>query len=76
MTAKCRACGAGPVRPFFDLGEMPLAGGFLSPEQIPDEWRYPLAISLCEACACVQISDPVDPAVLFEDYSFKTGTIP
>ena len=76
MTPTCRACDAGPVRPFFDLGEMPLAGAFLAAEQIPDERHYPLVISLCEACACVQITDPVEPAVLFEDYSFKTGTIP
>src|SRR4051794_8206483 len=72
----CRACGEGPVRPFFDLGEMPLAGGFLSAEQIPAEQRYPLEISVCERCACVQIVDPVDPSILFSDYSFKTGTIP
>src|SRR4051794_38903137 len=72
----CRACGEGPVRPFFDLGEMPLAGGFLSAEQIPAEQRYPLEISVCERCACVQITDPVDPEILFQDYSFKTGTIP
>ena len=76
MSASCRACDAGPVRPFFDLGDMPLAGGFLSAEQTPDEQAYPLRISICEACSCVQISDPVDPAILFGDYSFKTGTIP
>jgi hypothetical protein len=64
------------VTPFFDLGEMPLAGGFLTPEQIPAEQRYPLVVSVCEACSCVQITDPVDPQILFHDYSFKTGTIP
>jgi SAM-dependent methyltransferase len=64
------------VRPFFDLGEMPLAGGFLTREQIASEQRYPLVISLCERCSCVQITDPVDPDILFQDYSFKTGTIP
>lgn len=55
---------------------MPLAGGFLTSDQIPDERAYPLTISLCAACACVQITDPVDPGILFQDYSFKTGTIP
>jgi SAM-dependent methyltransferase len=76
MAARCRACAEGPVRDFLDLGEMPLAGGFLTEEQIPDEGRYPLRISVCEACSCVQITDPVDPSILFQDYSFKTGTIP
>ena len=54
---------------------MPLAGGFLTAEQVAAEQRYALVISVCHACACVQISAPVDPAVLFADYSFKTGTI-
>jgi SAM-dependent methyltransferase len=77
MTDVCRACAEGPVRPFFDLGEQPLAGGFLSgPEAIASERRYPLVVSVCENCALVQISEPVDPHVLFQDYSFKTGTIP
>lgn len=76
MTASCRACGGGTVRSFFDLGEMPLAGGFLTEAQIPGEQRYPLEISVCEGCSCVQITDPVDPEILFQDYSFKTGTVP
>jgi SAM-dependent methyltransferase len=65
------------VREFLDLGAMPLAGGFLNgAEAIAGEQRYPLVISVCEACSCVQITDPVDPEILFQDYSFKTGTIP
>jgi SAM-dependent methyltransferase len=76
MTDVCRACSEGPVRPFFDLGEQPLAGGFLAgAEAIASERRYPLVVSVCENCALVQISQPVDPEVLFQDYSFKTGTI-
>jgi C-methyltransferase len=77
VTAVCRACREGPVRPFFDLGQQPLAGGFLDgPEAIEAEQRYPLVVSVCETCALVQISEPVDPEILFQDYSFKTGTIP
>jgi SAM-dependent methyltransferase len=77
MADPCRACGEGPVRPFLDLGEQPLAGGFLSgPEAIDSEQRYPLVVSVCENCSLVLITDPVDPEILFQDYSFKTGTIP
>ena len=32
-------------------------------------------VSVCEACGLVQIVDPVDPEVLFQDYSFATGTV-
>ena len=77
MPDVCRGCAQAAVRPFFDLGELPLAGGFLKgPEEIADERRYPLLISVCEACGLVQIVDPVDPEILFRDYSFATGTIP
>ena len=77
MADLCRACAKPAVRPFFDLGAMPLAGGFLDgPEAIASEQRYPLLVSVCEHCGLVQIVDPVDPSILFSDYSFKTGTIP
>jgi SAM-dependent methyltransferase len=77
MADVCRACAKPAVRPFFDLGDMPLAGGFLDgPDAIGSEQRYPLLASVCDHCGLVQIVDPVDPSVLFSDYSFKTGTIP
>jgi SAM-dependent methyltransferase len=72
----CRGCAKAEVRPFFDLGELPLAGGFLTQEQVASEQRYPLLVSVCENCGLVQIVSPVDPAILFQDYSFATGTIP
>ncbi len=76
MRDSCRGCGVQEVRVFFDLGELPLAGGFLSEEQIRDERRYRLLVSVCDACGLVQIVRPVDPAILFQDYSFATGTVP
>jgi C-methyltransferase len=73
----CRGCAQAAARPFLDLGSLPLAGGFLrGPEDIPEERRYPLLISVCDSCGLVQIVDPVDPEVLFGDYAFATGTVP
>jgi novobiocin biosynthesis protein NovU/D-mycarose 3-C-methyltransferase len=60
-----------------DFGELPLAGGFLDgPEAVAKERRYPLAVHVCRNCALVQIVEPVDPDVLFQDYSFSASTIP
>jgi novobiocin biosynthesis protein NovU/D-mycarose 3-C-methyltransferase len=73
----CRGCGRTTLKPILDLGEMPLAGGFLSgPEAIAGERRYPLRVEVCESCSLVQIVDAVDPDVLFQDYSFSSSTIP
>ena len=77
MADRCKGCTESSARPFLDLGELPLAGGFLKgPEEISNEQRYELVVSVCDTCGLVQIVDPVDPDVLFQDYSFATGTIP
>lgn len=72
----CRGCESSNVEIFLDLGEMPLAGGFLSvADAIADEKLYPLPIHVCQECGLVQILDPVDPEILFQDYSFSSSTI-
>jgi SAM-dependent methyltransferase len=73
----CRACGVPALRLALDLGEQPLAGGFLSgPEAITAERRFPLRVFVCERCSLVQIVDVVDPDLLFQEYSFSSSTIP
>ncbi len=73
----CRACGGEHLEALLDLGSMPLAGGFLDPEQdLGAEGTYGLRIDICADCCLVQIVDPVDPDVLFQDYSFSATTVP
>jgi SAM-dependent methyltransferase len=65
------------LRLALDLGEQPLAGGFLAgADAIPGERRFPLRVFVCETCSLVQIVDVVDPDILFQDYSFSSSTIP
>ena len=72
---RCRVCGAGPVKPFLDLGETPLANSFLTKERLGDpEPRYPLELVFCEGCALVSLSAVVDPEVMFRDYIYVSGT--
>jgi len=55
---------------------MPLAGGFLpGVETIAREKLYPLPIHVCRDCSLVQILEPIDPEILFQDYSFSSSTI-
>jgi len=73
----CRGCGERALVLALDLGEQPLAGGFLAGEAaIAAEQQYPLRVYTCERCSLVQIVDVVDPDVLFQDYSFSSSTIP
>lgn len=77
MTATCRSCASSHLELLLDLGLMPLAGGFLDgPAAVEDEQRYPLPVHVCNECALVQILQPIDPDVLFQDYSFSASTIP
>jgi len=72
----CRGCESGNVETFLDLGDMPLAGGFLAGvEAIPSEKLFPLPVHICKECGLVQILEPVDPEVLFQNYSFSSSTV-
>jgi SAM-dependent methyltransferase len=55
---------------------MPLAGGFLTKNQIPNEITIPLKVYFCHTCSLVQILDIVDPQLLFENYFYISSVIP
>jgi SAM-dependent methyltransferase len=69
----CRACGGEHLVRVLDLGEMPLAGGFLIPAEFARERRYPLRVFVCEDCTLVQILDAIPPDTLFRDYRFLSS---
>jgi SAM-dependent methyltransferase len=57
------------------LGSTPLANAFVEPGRASEpEPRYPLELVFCAGCALVQLSERVDPAILFRDYVYMTGT--
>jgi SAM-dependent methyltransferase len=72
----CRGCGSERIEQFLDLGNMPLAGGFLSGrEAVGGEKLFPLPVHTCRECGLVQICEVIDPEILFQDYSFSSSTI-
>jgi hypothetical protein len=69
--ATCRGCGTVGLEVVLDLGEMPLANGLLTKaELVEPEPRYPLALAFCPRCRLVQITETVDPAMLFREYAY------
>ena len=71
----CRACGAATLTRFLSLGSTPLANSFLSsPEDFAKEPYLPLEVFFCEECSLVQLTHVVDPALLFRNYIYVTGT--
>lgn len=72
----CRGCNQPmAAQPFLKLGDQPLANSFLkNADEIAAEAKYPLDVYFCENCSLVQLADVIDPAVLFRNYIYVTGT--
>jgi len=56
-------------------GKMPIANGFLHPEQFGDEYFFELKPAFCDNCLTFQIEDQPDPELMFHDqYAFFSRT--
>lgn len=72
--AECRVCKCS-IHAFMSFGPMPIANGFLMPEQFADEYFFELAPAFCEACGSFQIVEQPEPQRMFHDnYAFFTRT--
>lgn len=69
----CRLCGSESLTDILDLGTQPLANSLVDRPDEP-EAMIPLEIVFCRKCGLVQLSVDVDPAALFRDYVWVTGT--
>ena len=64
-----------PIEPFLSFGKMPIANGFLTPEQYPEEYFFELKTAFCPRCKMVQLVDLVDERKMFhENYAFFSST--
>lgn len=79
MTAKfrpitsCRTCGASDFEQYLDLGDMPLANSLRLPSDQSPEFRAPLAVLFCRACALSQLSVVVSAPAMFSNYVYRSG---
>jgi len=70
----CRICRRASLHPFLQLGPMPLAGGFLRPEEAGTELSFPLTLAVCGECREVQTLETVSRELLYKDYRFLAST--
>lgn len=71
---RCRICGRA-IGAFMSFGRMPIANGFLSAEDVADEYFFELAPAFCEQCGMFQIMEQPDPAKMFHgEYAFYSST--
>jgi SAM-dependent methyltransferase len=69
---ECLACGSPELLPAINLGHQPLANNFLK-EPNKNE-LYPLAVNQCANCFHLQLTHVVDPAIIYRDYAYVSGT--
>ncbi|MBI4450092.1 methyltransferase domain-containing protein [Candidatus Uhrbacteria bacterium] len=73
--ATCRFCESSRLERVLDFGNVPLAGGFLKPEQFTEERYYPLDLKFCIDCTLVQVANAVPGDVLFRNYFYFSSKI-
>ncbi|CCQ75491.1 class I SAM-dependent methyltransferase [Magnetospira sp. QH-2] len=73
----CRLCGSRHLEPVFSLTPTPPANALVSADQVGQPQAvYPLDLFFCTDCGHLQLLDVVDPALLFENYVYVSGTSP
>jgi methylation protein EvaC len=57
------------------FGQMPLANGFLAPDQFADEYFFELSVASCPRCGMFQLMEQPDREKMFNEYyPFYSGT--
>jgi len=70
----CRVCHS-DIELFIDFGRMPLANGFLTPDQFADEYYFNLSAAYCPRCTLVQLVEQPPRERMFNDrYPFFSAT--
>lgn len=70
---KCRLCDSVDLVTFLKLGTMPLAGNFLTKDQIGKEPSYPLDVCFCKNCTSVQVREMIPRDTFFKDYRYLSS---
>ncbi|MEO8168485.1 MAG: methyltransferase domain-containing protein, partial [bacterium] len=77
-TAKCFSCGNKELHSILNFGKTPLADALLWERQLnePEIFAH-LELAFCHACSLVQITESVDPEILFQrDYPYYSSVSP
>lgn len=73
----CQLCGGKSLTLILSLAPTPPANAFVPESALGEtQERFPLDVFHCEDCHHTQLTDVVDPAVLFENYVYVSGTSP
>jgi methylation protein EvaC len=64
-----------PIDSFLSFGKMPIANGFLAPDQFDDEYLFELKVAFCGHRRMMQLAELVERERMFhENYAFFSST--
>ena len=69
---RCLCCDGDNLNLLLDLNKQPLANSYHDNSKKLE--KYPLGVNLCQDCYHIQLTDVVDPDLLFKDYLYVSGT--
>ena len=70
MKKRCRICNY-RIKEIINLGKIALVGNFLKKKI--DQKKYNISLNYCLKCKHVQISEQLNPDLLFKNYLWETG---
>lgn len=71
---ECLICNS-QIEPFMSFGKMPIANGFLTPDQFSKEYFFDLGVGFCPNCKMVQlVEQPAREMMFHQDYAFFSST--
>ncbi len=70
----CNACGARDFTEVLDMGPMPIAHRFIPVGFTGEEFTHPLTIHICNACALIQVLNPIPPETLYKNFNYCFST--
>jgi len=69
---RCVCCDSDNINLLLDLNKQPLANSYH--DNTKELEKYPLGVNLCQDCYHIQLTDAVNPDLLFKDYLYVSGT--
>ncbi len=73
--SRCAFCGKGDLKNIIDFGQVALAGAFLKQADFAQERKFPLRVCFCSRCYAVQVTEKLDPSLLFANYFYFSSAI-
>ncbi len=71
--SRCRICRDRNLTRVIDLKRTPLANSFLSKPNDPEKW-FPLEVLYCNSCGLLQLSEVVNPNLMFKEYPYRSSS--